>query len=203
MKITLSTVIVAFLLTPALVFAQPTPKPCFTIVVDLQMHQANDATTNETHHIEIAYRPGMVGDSEGFYTAMSPTDCNFAAMRPGEIRPFAPFSIHGTATGHQGKIAASSRIDDLGRDKGHIMARLTRKADGATLWFQIRAVPPGEAEEFIGVCAAQGWQPNPSQFNLTNDELAHVETIHKALALNMPNGNNGCVGTGTALLNGK
>jgi hypothetical protein len=62
------------------------------------------------------------------------------------------------------------------RDKGHIVARLTRKANGATLWFQIRAVPPGDASEFIGVCAAQGWEPNPSQFD---------------------------VGTGTALLNGK
>jgi len=203
MKITLSTVMVALLLVPALVWAQPAPKPCFSIVVDLQMHQANDAGTNETHHVEIAYRPGMVGDSEGFYTAMSPTDCNFASMHPGDIRPFAPFSIHGTATGHQGKIAANAKIDDLGRDKGHIVARLTRKANGATLWFQIRAVPPGDSGEFIGVCAAQAWEPHPSQFDLTNDELAHVGTIHKTLSLNMPNGENGCVGTGTALLNGK
>ena len=203
MKIALSTMIVALLLIPAVVWAQQAPKPCFNIVVDLQMHQANDAGTNETHHVEIAYRPGMVGDSEGFYTAMSPTDCNFASTRPGEIRPFAPFSIHGTATGHQGKIAKSTKIDDLGRDKGHIVARLTRKANGATLWFQIRAVPPGDAEEYVGVCAAQGWEPNPSQFELTNDELGHVGTIHKTLPLNMPNGENGCVGTGMALLNGK
>ena len=203
MKIAFFTAIVALLLIPVLVWAQPTAKPCFSIVVDLQMRQANDASTNETHHIETAYRPGMVGDSEGFYTAMSPTDCNFANMRSGEIRPFAPFSIHGTATGHQGKIAKSTKIDDLGRDKGHIVARLTRKANGATLWFQIRAVPPGDAEEYVGVCAAQGWEPNSSQFDLTNDELAHVGTIHKTLSLTMPNGENGCVGTGTALLNGK
>ena len=38
---------------------------------------------------------------------------------------------------------------------------------------------------------------------LTNDELGHVGTIHKTLPLNMPNGENGCVGTGTAVLNGK
>jgi len=203
MKIALATANIALLLIPALVCAQQTPKPCFSIVVDLQMRQANDASTNETHHIEIAYRPGMVGDSEGFYTAMSPTDCNFASTRPNEIRPFAPYSIHGTATGHQGKIAKSTKIDDLGRDKGRIVARLTRKASGATLWFRIRAVPPGDAEEYVGVCAAQGWEPNPSQFELTNDELAHVGTIHKTLPLNMPNGENGCVGTGTAVLNGK
>jgi hypothetical protein len=179
------------------------PQPCFSIVMDLQMHQANDAATNETHHLEIAYRPGMVGDSEGFYSAMSPTDCSFATMRPGDIRPFAPYSIHGTATGHQGKLAASAKIDDPGTNKGHILARLTRKANGATLSFQIRSVPPGDAVELIGVCAAQGWEPNPSQFDLTNDELAHLGTLHKTLSLRMPNGNNGCVGTGTALLNGK
>jgi hypothetical protein len=124
MKIALPTVIVALLLIPALVWAQPTPKPC-------------------------------------------------------------------------------SRIDDPGTNKGHILARLTRTANGATLSFQMRTVPPGGAEEFIGVCAAQGWQPNPTQFDLTNDELAHLGTAHKSLALTMPNGNNGCVGTGTALLNGK
>jgi hypothetical protein len=47
------------------------------------------------------------------------------------------------------------------------------------------------------------WEPHPSQFDLTDDELAHAGTIHKTLSLNMPNGENGCVGTGTALLNGK
>ena len=140
MKIALATANIALLLIPALVCAQQTPKPCFSIVVDLQMRQANDASTNETHHIEIAYRPGVVGDSEGFYTAMSPTDCSFAAMRTGEIRPFAPYSIHGTATGHQGNVAKSARIDDPGRDKGHILAQLTRKANGATLSFKMRAV---------------------------------------------------------------
>jgi hypothetical protein len=67
----------------------------------------------------------------------------------------------------------------------------------------MRAVPAGDAEEFVGVCAAQGWEPNPSQFDLTNDELAHVGTVHKTLSLRMPNGENGCVGTGTASLNGK
>jgi hypothetical protein len=36
-----------------------------------------------------------------------------------------------------------------------------------------------------------------------SDERAHVRTIHKTLPLNMPNGENGCVGTGTAVLNGK
>jgi hypothetical protein len=202
MKLALPTVIVALLLIPALALAQPAAKPCFSIVVDLEMHQANDANTNETHHVEIAYRPGMVGDSEGFYTAMSPTDCNFAAMRPGEIRPFAPFSMQGKATGRQGSSYKTAGFGAT-RDKGHILARLTRKANGATLWFQIRTVPPGDAEEYIGVCAAQGWEPNPSQFDLTIDELAHLDTVHKTLSLRMPNGNNGCIGTGTALLNGK
>ena len=203
MKIALSTVIVALLLIPAVVLAQPTPKPCFSIVVDLEMHQANDAGTNETHHIEIAYRPGMAGDSEGFYTAASPTDCNFATMRPGVLRPFVPFSMQGAATGRQGSTVKKSAFNGLDRDKGHILAQLTRKANGATLSFKMRAVPPGDAEEYVGVCAAQGWEPNPPQFDLTNDELAHVGTVHKTLSLNMPNGENGCVGTGTALLNGK
>jgi hypothetical protein len=124
-------------------------------------------------------------------------------MRPGEIRAFAMYSIHGTATGRQGSVAKTSRIDDPGKDSGYIRARIARQASGATLSFTIRAVPPGDAEEFIGVCAAQGWEPSPSQFDLTNDELAHVGTVHKTLSLRMPNGNNGCVGTGTALLNGR
>ena len=203
MKTALSVAIFALLLVPAPMWAQQTPKPCFSIVLDLQMRQANDAGTNETHHLEIVYRPGMVGDSEGFYSAMSPTDCNFATMRPAEIRPFAPYSVHGTATGRQGAIAKSTRIDDPGRDKGHILAQLTRKPNGATLSFKMRAVPAGDAEELVGVCAAQGWEPNPSQFDLTNDEVAHVGTVHKTLSLRMPNGENGCIGTGTASLNGK
>jgi hypothetical protein len=202
MKIALSTMIVALLLIPALAWAQQPPKPCFSIVVDLQMRQAKDAGTNETHHVEIAYRPGMIGDKGGIYTSLTPTDCNLAAMRPGEIRRFAMYSIHGTATGRQGSVAVNARIDDPGRDSGYIRAELTRKASGATLSFKIRAVPPGNAEEYIGVCAAQAWQPSPPQFDLTNDELAHVSTVHKTLSLRMPNGENGCTGTGTALLNG-
>ena len=35
MKIALSTMIVALLLIPAVVWAQQAPKPCFSIVVDL------------------------------------------------------------------------------------------------------------------------------------------------------------------------
>jgi len=179
------------------------PTPCFSIVLDLQLRQANDAGTNETHHIAIAYRPGMVGDKEGFYTALTPTDCDLAAMHPGETRQFAIYSIHGTATGHQGKLAATARIDDPGQDSGYIRAEIARKAGGATLSFRIRGVPPGNAEEFVGVCAAQGWEPSPPKFDLTMDELAHLGTVHKTLSLNMPNGVNGCVGTGTALLNGR
>jgi len=193
---------------PNLALAQVTPSgkaptPCFSIVLDLQMRQANDASTNETHHITIAYRPGMVGDKEGFYTSLTPTDCNFAAMRPGETRQFAIYSIHGTATGHQGKTAATARIDDPGNESGYIRAQIARKASGATLSFRIRGVPPGDAADYIGVCAAQGWEPSPPQFNLASDELAHLGTVHKSLSLRMPNGENGCVGTGTALLNGQ
>jgi hypothetical protein len=167
--------------------------------MDLQMRQANDASINETHHLEVAYRPGMVGDKEGIYTASTPTDCNFVAMRPGEIRRFAMYSIHGTATGRQGTVAQTSRIDDPGKDSGYIRAELTRKASGATLSFKIRAVPPGNAEEHIGICAAQAWQPFPAQFDLTNTDLANVDGIHKTLSLRMPNGENGCTGTGTAI----
>jgi len=64
MKTALSVAIFALLLVPAPMWAQPTPKPCFSIVLDLQMRQANDAGTNETHHPEIVYRPGMAGDNE-------------------------------------------------------------------------------------------------------------------------------------------
>jgi hypothetical protein len=196
-------VAIALPLIPALVWAQPTPKPCFSIVLDLQMRQADDAAVNEAHHIEITYRPGTIGDTEGFYTASTPTDCSFGTMRPGEIRRFAPYSIRGTATGRQGSVAKSSHSDDAGRDSGHILAELTRKANGATVSFKIRTVPAGDAEEYIGVCAAQKWEPSPAQFDLTNDELAHVGMVHKTLSLRMPVGENGCIGTGTALLNGK
>jgi hypothetical protein len=95
MKIALLTAIMALPLIPALALAQQAPKPCFSIVVDLEMHQADNAGINETHHVEIAYRPGTIGDSEGFCTATSPTDCNFATMVP--THPLFPFGIrHGS-----------------------------------------------------------------------------------------------------------
>jgi len=203
MKMALSVATFAMLLVPAPMWAQQTLKSCFSIVMDLQMRQADDAGINETHHIEIAYRPGRVGDKEGFYTASTPADCNFAAMRPGEIRRFAMYSIHGTATGRQGAVAKTTRIDDPGSESGYIRAELTRRAGGATLSFRIRAVPPGDAVEYVGVCAAQAWQPSPAQFDLTDAELANVGAVHKTLPLRMPNGENGCTGAGTALLNGK
>jgi hypothetical protein len=65
----------------------------------------------------------------------------------------------------------------------------------------IRGVPAGDAEYYVGNCAAQRWQPWPRQFKLS-EELHHPEKLHKSLALNLPMGENNCTGTGTAVLTG-
>lgn len=172
---------------------QEPPKLCFSVALDLKMQMPSTPEIYENHHIETIYR--MAGlDKE--------TGCAFAALKPGETWGMVEASIRATATGHRETgVTESSSIDRPGQ-LNVANGRFVREAQGGTFTFVVRGVPAGDAEEYVGNCAAQGWQPSPHQFKLSEEELHHPEKLHKSLALNLPMGENSCTGTGTAVLTG-
>jgi hypothetical protein len=122
----------------------------------------------------------------------------FAALKPAETWGMVEASIRGTPTGHRetGETESSS-IDRPGM-LNVASGWFVREAQGGTFTFVIRGVPREDAEEYVGNCAAQGWQPWPPHFKLSEEELHHPDKLHKSLALNLPMGVNNCTGTGTA-----
>ncbi len=169
------------------------PNLCFSVVLDLKMQMPSTPEIYENHHIETIYRLAGLDEETG---------CAFAALKPGQTWGMVEASIKGTATGHRETgTTASSSIDRPG-ELNVAAARFVREAQGGTFTFMIRGVPAGDAEEYVGNCAAQGWEPSPPQFKLSEEELRHPDKLHKSLALNLPMGENSCTGTGTAVLTG-
>lgn len=172
---------------------QEPPKLCFSVAVDLKMQMPSTPATFENHHIETIYRRAGLDPDKG---------CGFAAMKTGEGWGLVEASIKGTATGHRETgMSKSSSVDRAG-ELMNASAKFTREAEGGTFTFVIRGVPAGDAEEYVGNCAAQRWQPWPPQFKLSEDDLRHTDKLRKTLSLNLPLGENDCVGTGTAVLTG-
>ncbi|MGD1108621.1 MAG: hypothetical protein ABR865_16410 [Terracidiphilus sp.] len=169
------------------------PNLCFSVAVDLKMQMPDTPQIYENHHVETIYK--VVGFDEK-------TGCPFTSLKPGETWGLVEASIRGTATGHRETgTSASSSIDRPG-DLTVASARFVREAQGGTFTFVIRQVPAGDAEEYVGNCAAQRWEPWPYQFKLSEEELDHPDKLQKSLALNLPLGENSCTGTGTAVLTG-
>jgi hypothetical protein len=169
------------------------PNLCFSVAVDLKMQMPDTPQIYENHHVETIYKVAGFDEKTG---------CPFASLKPGETWGLVEASIRGTATGHRETgTSASSSIDRPG-DLTVATARFVRAAQGGTFTFLIRQVPAGDAEEYVGNCAAQRWEPWPYQFKLSEDELHHPDKLHKSLALNLPLGENSCTGTGTAVLTG-
>jgi hypothetical protein len=169
------------------------PNLCFSVAVDLKMQMLDTPQIYENHHVETIYKVAGFDEKTG---------CPFTSLKPGETWGLVEASIRGTATGHRETgVTASSSIDRPG-DLTVASARFVREAQGGTFTFVIRQVPAGDAEEYVGNCAAQRWEPWPYQFKLSEDELDHPDKLQKSLALNLPLGENSCTGTGTAVLTG-
>jgi hypothetical protein len=169
------------------------PNLCFSVAVDLKMQMPDTPQIYENHHVETIYKVAGFDEKTG---------CPFTSLKPGETWGLVEASIRGTATGHRETgVTASSSIDRPG-DLTVASARFVREAQGGTFTFVIRQVPAGDAEEYVGNCAAQRWEPWPYQFKLSEDELDHPDKLQKSLALNLPLGENSCTGTGTAVLTG-
>jgi hypothetical protein len=172
---------------------QEPPKLCFSVTLDLKMQMPSTPEIYENHHIETIYR--MAGLDEE-------TGCAFAALKPRETWGMVEASIRGTATGHRETSVTKSPSIDRPGQLNVANGRFVREAQGGTFTFVVRGVSAGDAEEYVGNCGAQGWEPSPHQFKMSEEELHHPEKLHKSLALNLPMGENSCTGTGTAVLTG-
>jgi hypothetical protein len=169
---------------------------CFSIAIDLHYQMADTPAMYEDHHIETVYR------QVGYWLQSSP-GCRFASLKPGETCALTIASIHGTATGrHEDGTQKSSSLDKNFQES-YSEGEFKRDAQGATITFEIVDVPAGDAEEYVGNCAAQRWELWPPQFKLSEEEIRHFDTVHKTLPLNLPLGENGCIGKGTAVLSAR
>jgi hypothetical protein len=164
----------------------------FRTVVDAKLDEAK-LQHSETHHSESVYTPAST----------SGTGCT-TAMQPGDKCQLVISSLNATAssTSPNGSHTAS---DNQAGDA--IGAEIVRLAKGATLTLAgptfASTSPDEDDEQYIGICSAQPWLPEPMQFTLSEDEFMHFSTIQKTLSINSPLGVNNCTGSGTLVLTGQ
>ena len=187
-----------YALLAAAAAAQPLPKPCFTISVELKVWGTDHS---EEHRFQGSYRPGRMGDIGIRTRDGTQESCNIAAISAGDSRRFFLTDLKGSATGRHGTSTGSVRQDRLTEQDRDSYVTVTRKGKGATLEFSASSPLPGsdDCAECFGATAMTDFKP--SVFELSEDDLKNLGVVNKSVTLRAARNDDGYQGAGKATLN--